>query len=335
VVSDGERILGLGDQGAGGMGIPSARWPSTPLWAASRRALPAILLDVAPTMKPISTTPSTSAGRTSAFAPAVRRVHRGVCHRRQAPLAEYSLAMGGLRRRQCGHPAQALPRQICTFNDDIQEQPPSPPARCWPRPRHRPSAQGANHSDVRVRSAGIGIGDLLIAAMKEEGLSEEQARGRIYCFNRYGLLSRDARHSPGQETLLRKRADVAGGSWLIRRPAPAPFLCSMWCATQGSRCWWASPRRPARLRRRSFARWPGIRAPDYFSALEPHLEGRATPADLLRWSEGRALVGTGSPFSPVEVNGKLVRISQVNNSFIFPACAGHSRLAVYAGFLTR
>ena len=67
-------------------------------------------------------------------------------------------------------------------------------------------------------SAGIGIAELLIAAMKEEGLSEEQARKRIYAFNRYGLLVEGCQGiRPGQEPLVRKREDVAGwklaGSW--------------------------------------------------------------------------------------------------------------------------
>ena len=53
----------------------------------------------------------------------------------------------------------------------------------------------------------------------------------------------------------------------------------------------------------------------------PTSQSEAVPADLLKWTDGRALVGTGSPFAPVEVNGKVVRIAQVNNSYIFPGLA--------------
>jgi malate dehydrogenase (oxaloacetate-decarboxylating) len=53
----------------------------------------------------------------------------------------------------------------------------------------------------------------------------------------------------------------------------------------------------------------------------PTSKSEATPADLMKWTEGKALIGTGSPFAPVEVGGRTVRISQTNNSYIFPGLA--------------
>jgi malate dehydrogenase (oxaloacetate-decarboxylating) len=58
-----------------------------------------------------------------------------------------------------------------------------------------------------------------------------------------------------------------------------------------------------------------------FPLSNPTSVAEALPADLLRWTEGRALAGTGSPCAPVEVNGKLIRIAQINNSYIFPGLA--------------
>jgi malate dehydrogenase (oxaloacetate-decarboxylating) len=64
-----------------------------------------------------------------------------------------------------------------------------------------------------------------------------------------------------------------------------------------------------------------IERPVIFPLSNPTSKSEALPADLLRWTDGRALVGSGSPFPPVEVNGKMVRISQINNSYIFPGLA--------------
>jgi malate dehydrogenase (oxaloacetate-decarboxylating) len=168
-------------------------------------------------------------------------------------------------------------------------------------------------------SAGIGIIDLLISAMKEEGLNEEAARKRIFAFNRYGLLVEGARGiRDSQQYVVRKRADIAG--WKLEggedvslldvvRNAKVTVLAGV--SAQAGAFTEEIVREMVRQTER----------PVIFPLSNPTSKAEATPADILRWTNGQALVGTGSPFSAVDVDGKKMRVSQVNNSFIFPGLA--------------
>jgi len=326
VVSDGERILGLGDQGAGGMGIPIGKMALyTALGGIPPEHCLPILLDVGTDNEAHLNDP----------------IYIGWPHKRvRGPQYDEFIEefVTAVKRRWpnillqwedfAGVNAAILLRryrdQICTFNDDIQGTAAITTGTLLAAVR----ATGLPLKEQTIAmfgsgSAGIGIGDLLIAAMKEGGLNEEQARRRIYCFNRYGLLVEGCEGiRPGQEPLLRKRADVAG--WKLVSSASGPCAISLLDVVRNagvtvlvgvSAQTGAFTEEIVREMARHTAR------PIIFPLSNPTSKAEATPADLLRWSDGRALVGTGSPFPAVEVNGKLVRISQVNNSFIFPGLA--------------
>jgi malate dehydrogenase (oxaloacetate-decarboxylating) len=214
--------------------------------------------------------------------------------------------------------------RLCTFNDDIQGTAAITTGTLLAAVR----AAGLPLKEQTIAmfgsgSAGIGIGDLLVARMKEEGLSEGEARKRIFCFNRYGLLVEGCEGiRPGQEPLLRKRAEVE--SWKLTGSSAGNCAISLMDVVRnaGITVLVGVSAQPGAFTEeivREMARHTA--RPIIFPLSNPTSKAEAVPADLFRWTEGRALVGTGSPFDPVEVNGKLVRISQVNNSFIFPGLA--------------
>ena len=254
--------------------------------------------------------------------PGVRRLCRSICLAPSKSAGRTSCCNGRILRasmpRACW---SAIATGSAPSTTTSREPPPSPPQRCWP-PSTPPAFRCSEQTIAMFGSgsAGIGIINLLIAAMKEEGLTEEQARKRIYAFNRYGLLVEGCQGiRPGQEPLLRKREDVAG--WKLSGTA-TPSRCSTWCATPRSPCWPASPRRPARLLKRLCAKWRATSSgPSSFRSPIPPRSLKPRPPTCCSWTDGRALVGTGSPFAPVEVNGKLIRIAQINNSYIFPGLA--------------
>ena len=322
VVSDGERILGLGDQGAGGMGIPIGKMALyTALGGIPPEHCLPILLDAGTDNEKLLNDPiyigwQHHRVRGQEYDDFVEAFVTAVQKRWPNILLQWEDFAGT-------NAARLLERyrdRLCTFNDDIQGTAAVTTATLLAAV----NATGVPLSQQTIvmfgaGSAGIGIIDLLIAAMKEEGLSEEEARSRIYAFNRYGLLVEGARGiKESQLPLVRKRADIAG--WKLTggedvtlldvvRNAKVTVLAGV--SAQAGAFTEEIVREMARHTER----------PIIFPLSNPTSQAEATPADLLRWTDGRALVGTGSPFPPVEINGKPVRISQVNNSFIFPGLA--------------
>jgi malate dehydrogenase (oxaloacetate-decarboxylating) len=322
VVSDGERILGLGDQGAGGMGIPIGKMALyTALGGIPPEHCLPILLDVGTDRESLLADPIYIGWRHKRIRGAeydafIEKFVSAVQHRWPNILLQWEDFAGV-------NAAILLKRyrdQLCTFNDDIQGTAAITTGALLAAVR----ATGRPLKDQRIAmfgsgSAGIGIGDLLIAAMKEEELSEAEARQRIYAFNRHGLLVEGCEGiRPGQEPLLRRKADVQG--WKLTGSGAISLLDVV--RNAGITILVGVSAQPGSFTEEIVREMASHTAqPIIFPLSNPTSKAEATPADLLRWTDGRALVGTGSPFDAVEVNGKLVRISQINNSFIFPGLA--------------
>jgi malate dehydrogenase (oxaloacetate-decarboxylating) len=210
--------------------------------------------------------------------------------------------------------------RLCTFNDDIQ----GTAAVTTGTLLAAVSATGRPLKEQTIAmfgsgSAGLGIIDLLIARMKEEGLTGDEARKRIYAFNRYGLLVEGCEGiRDGQKHLVRTKADVKG--WKLTGSGAISLLDVV--RNAGVTVLVGVSAQPGVFTEEIVREMAShIERPVIFPLSNPTSKSEAMPADLLRWTEGRALVGTGSPFHPVEINGKQMRISQINNSFIFPGLA--------------
>jgi malate dehydrogenase (oxaloacetate-decarboxylating) len=316
VVTDGERILGLGDLGVGGMLIPIGKLALYTLCAgiAPEQTLP-VMLDVGSDNAELLSDPLYLGSRharmrgaeydafVDAFVSAVRRVYPA------AMIQWEDFARDNARRL-----LHRYRDQFCTFNDDIQ----GTAAVTLAGLLAAAEVTGTSLRQQRIvmlgaGSASTGVADLLVMAMVEEGASEAEARSHFWLLDSHGLV-----HN-GRHDLDEEKARYIEPAWAPSGELEQPLdLLEVIRHVQPTILIGAAARKGAfsEATVREMARH--VARPIIFPLSNPTEKSEATPADLYTWTDGRALVATGSPFPPVLWQGRLIRPGQCNNMFIFP-----------------
>ncbi len=319
VVTDGERILGLGDQGAGGMGISIGKLS---LYTACGGIDPAttlpIFLDAGTCNEELLQDPRYLGWR-----------HERIRGDEYYDFVDIFIAAikklfpNALLQFEDFAQVNAIPLleryrdQLCTFNDDIQ----GTAAVTAGTLLSASKVTGRRLSEHAIcflgsGSAGCGIAEQIVRVMMEEGLSERDARSHIFMVDQHGLLLQD---TPDLLPFQKPLAQDSG-------------RCGDWKLSVPNRIELPDVVRNARISTLiGVCGQPGLFTEEIVRAMaenqpqpiimplsNPTSQAEATPKDVLHWSEGRALVATGSPFAPVEFNNKRFPIAQCNNSYIFP-----------------
>ena len=320
VVTDGERILGIGDQGVGGMGIPIGKLSLYSLIGGIHptRTLP-IVLDVGTNNTERLEDPEYLGWRHERVAG--QSYFDFIDQFVTAVKAEMPQTLLQWEDFATPHARPILERyrdELLTFNDDIQGT--------------AAVALGAISAAIKVAasamreqqvvflgagSAATGVADYICAAMVADGLSQEDARRRFWIVDLAGLLhSGRTDLTPAQRRYAQPEERIAG--W--RRGEPGKIALGEVIANIEATILIGLSTAAGAFTEpmvREMAR--KVRRPIIFPLSNPTEKSEAVPADLIRWTEGRALIATGSPFPPVEFGNRRIPVAQCNNVFIFPA----------------
>ncbi|UYM18112.1 NAD-dependent malic enzyme [Endozoicomonas euniceicola] len=317
VVTDGERILGLGDQGVGGMGICigklslySAVGGITP-----NQTLP-IMLDCGTSNQKLLDDPNYLGWRHGRIDD--EQYYEFVDSFIKALKRRWPNALLQFEDFAINHATPLLETyrdELCTFNDDIQGTAGVTAATLLAAAK----TAGKSIEDMSVAflgagSAGCGIAEQIVRLMMAKGLSEEEARKRIYMVDRFGLIHDEMSDLRAFQQKLAQKHDAIQ-PWMmdgsvsladvVKHAKPdaiigvsgQPGLFTQEIIEQMSR---------------------NHEQPIVFPLSNPISQIEAVPEDIIKWSRGKALVATGSPFEPVSFEGRSYPVAQCNNIYIFP-----------------
>ena len=322
VVTDGERILGLGDLGVGGMGIPIGKLSLYTLCAGINPAttLP-ILLDVGTNNQSLLDDPLYLGWRhrrvdVASYDAFIEMFVTAIAQRFPDVLLQWE----DFSKNNAARLLERYRDRLCTFNDDIQ----GTGAVTLAGLLAATETIGSTLREQRVvilgaGSSAIGISDQIVAAMTSEGMSTADARAAIWLIDSEGLVhsarsnlgSHKTRYAQPVERLAtwsRESGDVSMPFGLLDVVTNVRPTVLIGTSAQPGAFTEAIVRQMAETAPR----------PIIFPLSNPTSKSEARPSDLIAWTEGRALVATGSPFPAVEHGGRTVRVGQCNNAFIFP-----------------
>ncbi|WP_186474315.1 NAD-dependent malic enzyme [Psychrobacter sp. KCTC 72983] len=328
VVTDGERILGLGDQGIGGMGIPIGKLS---LYTACGGISPAyclpILLDVGTNNQQLLDDPMYMGWRSprisgdeynefvDLFIQAVKR-----------RWPEALLQFEDFAQENATPLLNKYRDQLCCFNDDIQGTAAVSVgtliAACLNK--------GQKLSEQKIAflgagSAGCGIAEHIVRQMQREGLTEAQARSQVFMVDRYGLLTDSMTElQKFQVPLVQKESDIA--HWDKSNKLGLAQVVQQGGVTV---LFGVSGQKGLFTQEVIEALCANTEHPIVLPLSNPTTRVEATPQEVMNWSRGKAIIATGSPFPPTTFNGQTFEVSQCNNSYIFPGI-GLGVLAVQA-----
>ncbi|MDX1788664.1 MAG: NAD-dependent malic enzyme [Psychrobacter sp.] len=317
VVTDGERILGLGDQGIGGMGIPIGKLA---LYTACGGISPAyclpILLDVGTNNQQLLDDPMYMGWRNPRISG--DEYNEFVDLFIQAVKRRWPEVLLQFEDFAQGNATPLLNRyrdQLCCFNDDIQGTAAVSVgaliAACLNK--------GQKLSQQKIAflgagSAGCGIAEHIIRQMQREGLTEEQARSQVFMVDRYGLLTDSMTElQKFQEPLVQKQSAIEHwdksqklGLAQVVKQAKITVLFGV------------SGQKGLFTQEVIESLCANTENPIVLPLSNPTSRVEATPQEVMNWSRGRAIIATGSPFANTTFNGQSFEVSQCNNSYIFP-----------------
>jgi len=319
VVTDGERILGLGDQGAGGMGIPIGKLA---LYTACGGIAPStclpVLLDVGTDNQERLNDPLYVGWRHERvhgqdYDDFVEEFVSAVSERWPHVLLQWE----DFAKNNATRLLDRYRDRLCTFNDDIQ----GTAAVATGTLLSAIQVTGVPLTNQRIcivgaGSAGCGIAGLLLEAMVEAGLTRDDARKRFFMVDYEGLLCKGMNSITSfQEPFLRDPS--VASTWQLETPGRVTLLDVVRNAKPTTLIG-VSGQPGAFTERVVRAMAANNPRPVIFPLSNPTSRAEATPTDVETWTQGRAIIGTGSPFPPLMRNGKPFSVDQTNNSYIFP-----------------
>jgi malate dehydrogenase (oxaloacetate-decarboxylating) len=320
VVTDGERVLGLGDQGVGGMGIAIGKLS---IYTSCGGISPAytlpVALDVGTNNKTLLDDP----------------YYMGTRHPR-IEKAEYDNFVddfiNAAQKRWPGVLIQfedfaqpnAMPilqrhrEHVCCFNDDIQGTAAVTLGTLLSACRKKGEAlRDQKVVFVGSGSAGCGIAELIINAMVIEGLTDAHARSRVFMVDRFGLLTEGMTDLLDfQERLVQPSSALK--EWRLTSGSDYASLMDVISNTKASILIGVSGKPGLFTEEVIRQMLAGCPRPIILPLSNPSQHVEAHPQDVVEWTDGKAIIATGSPFEEVEHNGEAFKISQCNNSYVFP-----------------